>query len=130
MSEGETSNDTGTAKHLPPDRILDDRLDHYRKLGVTQVKLGLADVDGVLRGKYVGLNKFASLLHKNGGFCDCVFGWDVDDQLYDQGIQTGWHTGFPDTGFRLLVESERWLAEENCPYFIAEFVAGPYEQPF
>ena len=124
MSEGETSNDTGTAKHLPPDRILDDRLDHYRKLGVTQVKLGLADVDGVLRGKYVGLNKFASLLHKSGGFCDCVFGWDVDDQLYDQGIQTGWHTGFPDTGFRLLVESERWLAEENCPYFIAEFVAA------
>ena len=29
---------------------------------------------------------------------------------------------FPDTGFRLQVDTERWLAEEQCPYFIAEFV--------
>ena len=61
-------------------------------------------------------------MQKQGGFCDCVFGWDIDDQLYDAGSYTGWHSGFPDTGYRLLVESERWLAEEECPYFIAEFV--------
>ena len=86
------------------------------------MKLGLTDVDGVIRGKYVGLQKFAGLMQKQGGFCDCVFGWDIDDQLYDAGTYTGWHSGFPDTGYRLLVESERWLAEEECPYFIAEFV--------
>ena len=101
---------------------LQETLARYQELGVRQVKLGLTDIDGVIRGKYVGLQKFAALMHKQGGFCDCVFGWDLDDQLYDAGTYTGWHSGFPDTGYRLLVESERWLAEEECPYFIAEFV--------
>ena len=101
---------------------LQEALARYEQLGVRQVKLGLTDIDGVIRGKYVGLRKFASLLTKQGGFCDCVFGWDMDDQLYDAGDYTGWHSGFPDTGFRLQVDTERWLAEEECPYFIAEFV--------
>ena len=101
---------------------LQETLARYQELGVRQVKLGLTDIDGVIRGKYVGLQKFAGLMQKQGGFCDCVFGWDIDDQLYDAGSYTGWHSGFPDTGYRLLVESERWLAEEECPYFIAEFV--------
>ena len=105
----------------PPQR-LQETLARYQELGVRQVKLGLTDIDGVIRGKYVGLQKFAGLMRKQGGFCDCVFGWDLDDQLYDAGTYTGWHSGFPDTGYRLLVESERWLAEEECPYFIAEFV--------
>lgn len=105
----------------PPQR-LQETLARYQELGVRQVKLGLTDIDGVIRGKYVGLQKFAGLMHKQGGFCDCVFGWDIDDQLYDAGTYTGWHSGFPDTGYRLLVESERWLPEEECPYFIAEFV--------
>ena len=56
-------------------------------------------------------------MHNGGGFCDCVFGWDVDDQLYDAGSYTGWHTGFPDARFRLLANSERWLADEGCPFF-------------
>ena len=105
----------------PPQR-LQETLARYQELGVRQVKLGLTDIDGVIRGKYVWLQKCAGLMHKQGGFCDCVFGWDIDDQLYDAGTYTGWHSGFPDTGYRLLVESERWLAEEECPYFIAEFV--------
>lgn len=47
--------------------------------------LGLADIDGVLRGKFVSLEKLNSLLNKGGGFCDCVFGWDVGDHLPDRG---------------------------------------------
>ncbi len=102
--------------------LLDQKLAQYREKGVTRVKLGLTDIDGVIRGKYVGVDKFAGLLEKQGGFCDCVFGWDVDDQLYDASTYTGWHTGFPDTGYRLLVDSERWLPDEDCPYFVGEFV--------
>ncbi len=102
--------------------VLEQKLAQYREKGVTKVKLGLTDMDGVIRGKYVNVDKFAGLLEKLGGFCDCVFGWDVDDQLYEAGQYTGWHTGFPDTGFRLLVDTERWLPDENCPYFIGEFV--------
>lgn len=104
-------------------RQLEEKLNGYRERGAARVKLGLTDIDGVIRGKYVSLDKFASLMKNGGGFCDCVFGWDVDDQLYDSGSYTGWHTGFPDARFRLLVSSERWLVEEACPYFIGEFCA-------
>lgn len=109
-------------------KVLEHKLAQYKERDVFQVKLGLTDIDGVIRGKYVALEKFASLLTKQGGFCDCVFGWDVDDQLYDAGRYTGWHTGFPDVAYRLIVDSERWLPDENCPFFIGEFVAadGPH----
>lgn len=105
------------------ERLLTEKLTAYRERGATRVKLALTDIDGVLRGKYVGLDKFESLLGKGGGFCNCVFGWDVDDQLYDAGRFTGWHTGFPDARFRLLIESERWLSDEGCAFFLGEFVA-------
>ena len=103
--------------------LLAGKLARYQDKGVTKVKLGLTDTDGVLRGKYVGLDKFASLMEKGGGFCDCVFGWDVDDQLYDESGYTGWHTGFPDAQYRLIADSERWLSDENCPFFLGEFTA-------
>ncbi|MDE0366260.1 MAG: glutamine synthetase family protein [Gammaproteobacteria bacterium] len=119
--------------------MIDDRLDSggllaqklagYRERGVSRVKLGLTDLDGVIRGKYVNLDKFTGLMERGGGFCDCVFGWDTDDALYDDARHTGWHTGFPDARYRLLVDTERWLADEGCPYFIGEFTGadgGPH----
>ena len=112
-----------------PADLLQDKLAAYREAGIARVKIGLTDIDGVLRGKYISLEKFASVMAKGGGFCDCVLGWDVDDQLYDAGTFTGWHSGFPDAQYRLVAASERWLAEESCPYFIGEFVAedgGPH----
>ena len=104
--------------------LLQQKLDGYRERGVSKVKLGLTDLDGVIRGKYINLAKFTALMEHGGGFCDCVFGWDSNDELYDDGRHTGWHTGFPDARYRLLVDTERWLAEEACPYFIGEFVAA------
>lgn len=43
------------------------------------VKLGVFDIDGVLRGKYVSKSKFLSVLDKGFGFCDVVLGWDSND---------------------------------------------------
>ena len=91
--------------------------------------LGLADIDGVLRGKFVSADKLAGLRAKDGGFCDCVFGWDMDDALYDSGEEaaTGWHTGFPDARYRLVAATARALpgdgADDGTPYFIGEFAA-------
>src|ERR1041384_1190910 len=67
-----------------------------RGRGVDRAKIGGFDVDGVLRGKYVSLDKLESALGKGFGFCDVVFGWDVADVLYDNAKVTGWHTGYPD----------------------------------
>ena len=87
--------------------------------------LGLADLDGVLRGKYVSAAKLDSLRAKDGGFCDCVFGWDLDDALYEgfgAGAATGWHSGFPDARYRLVGETERVLPS-GAPYFVGEFAS-------
>lgn len=90
---------------------------------INRIKLGVTDMDGVLRGKYISLDKFESIAAATSGFCDCVLGWDMNDQLYDNVEFTGWHTAFPDALYRLDLNTERRLVEEdNLPYFIGEFV--------
>ncbi|UQA56639.1 glutamine synthetase family protein [Polyangium aurulentum] len=64
--------------------------------GIQRAKIGGFDVDGVLRGKYVSLEKLRSALKSGFGFCDVIFGWDIADVLYDNARVTGWHTGYPD----------------------------------
>jgi glutamine synthetase len=73
-----------------------DLLRQLDERGIKRVKIGGFDIDGVLRGKYVSLDKFRSALDKGFGFCDVIFGWDVADALYDKASVTGWHRGFPD----------------------------------
>jgi glutamine synthetase len=89
---------------------------------LTHVKVGVADGDGVLRGKYMSRDKFASALEKGFGFCDVVLGWDSNDQLYDNVSFTGWRTAFPDAALRLLPETARDLTLEGDMIFVlAEF---------
>ena len=93
--------------------------------GLSHVKVGAFDIDGVLRGKYMSAAKFLSSLEGGFGFCDVVLGWDSKDQLYDNVQLTGWHTGYPDTEARIVPESCRALPwEDPVLFFLAEF-AGP-----
>ena len=90
--------------------------------GLTHVKVGVFDVDGILRGKYMSRAKFESSLESGFGFCDVVLGWDSKDQLYDNVRYTGWHTGYPDAPVRLLPETCRALPwEEPVLFFLGEF---------
>jgi glutamine synthetase len=99
-------------------------LQSLQQRGVDKVQLGLTDVDGVLRGKYLALDKFAGVLADGGGFCDCVLGWDVTDKLYDDAKFTGWHTGFPDAKYRLVADTLRWPPATGVPFFLGEFAAA------
>lgn len=104
---------------------LDEKLKEYRSKGATRVKIAITDIDGILRGKYISLDKFESVFKSTGSFCDCVFGWDVADVLYENDVKfTGWHTAYPDALFKLDATTERWLGEENVPFFLGEFVAN------
>ena len=90
--------------------------------GLTHVKIGVFDNDGILRGKYLDRAKFFATLEKGTGFCDVVLGWDSNDQLYDNVTVTGWHTAYPDAPVRLLPETCRALPfEGDMLLFLGEF---------
>lgn len=89
---------------------------------LSHVKVGLIDIDGIMRGKYMAKEKFFSALDNGFGFCDVVLGWDSYDQLYDNVQYTGWHTGYPDAPARIVPESCRELPfESNGLFFLCEF---------
>lgn len=108
---------------MPPLKLnsLAEARDYVEALEVPWVKLGVFDIDGILRGKMVSKAKFLSVLGKGLGFCDVVFGWDSNDRLYDNVKLTGWHTGYPDAGVRLIPESGRHLPLEGGVLFLGEF---------
>jgi glutamine synthetase len=90
--------------------------------GLTHVKVGFADLDGVVRGKYMARNKFFASLESGVKFCDVVFGWDSNDQLYDSSTFTGWHTAFPDATMRIDPSTCRNVSGEgDMLFFLGEF---------
>lgn len=107
-----------------PAKSIQDKIATYRKSGINKVKIAVTDLDGVMRGKYLSLDKFENLIENTGGFCDCIFGWDVADILYDNAKFTGWHTAYPDALFRIDFTSERMIPDENVPFFLADFVTS------
>ena len=99
--------------------------------GVEYVKVAITDIDGVLRGKYMHVDKFLKSIESGYGFCDVIFGWDSSDALYEfkvsdeQNLFTGWHTGFPDQTVKILLDSKRTIPfEKNTPFFLSELKDG------
>src|SRR3989441_3747951 len=89
---------------------------------IEKVKLGGFDVDGVLRGKYISLDKFWSAVESGLGFCDVIFGWDSSDVLYDNVQITGWHTGYPDALARIDLDTFRVIPwEPGVSFFLVDF---------
>ena len=98
---------------------------------VKYVKVAITDLDGVLRGKYMHVDKFLKSIESGYGFCDVIFGWDSSDELYEfnvsdeQNLFTGWHTGFPDQTAKILLDSKRTIPfEKNTPFFLSELKEG------
>jgi len=88
-----------------------------------KVKIAVTDIDGVLRGKYISVEKFLSVVDSGTSFCDVIFGWDAADAAYDNVSYTGWHTGYPDAAARLDLSTFRKIPWENdLPFFLGELV--------
>ncbi len=98
-------------------------LEAVRKYPGNRVKVAVADIDGVLRGKYLHKDKFFSAAEGGFGFCDVVFGWDSQDVCYDNTTITGWHKGFPDVLARIDLKTHRNVPwDDGVPFFLGEFV--------
>lgn len=97
--------------------------DQFEARKIRKVKVGAVDIDGVLRGKYISLDKFFSAAEGNFGFCDVIFGWDLSDTLYDNVTFTGWHTGYPDALAKIDLGTLRFVPwEPDTAFFLADFL--------
>jgi glutamine synthetase len=103
-------------------------LEYVKSHPSKKVKVAVADIDGVLRGKYMSAEKFLSIADSEFGFCDVVFGWDAGDIAYDNTNYTGWHTGYPDAKARIDLNTFRKIPWENdVPFFLGDFVDSKNE---
>ncbi len=86
------------------------------------IQVGLFDLNGILRGKYLSTQKFQSALENGFGFCDVVLGGDCDDQLINGMKHTGWHSGYPDAPVSIDVDTARELPfAQDTLLLLAEF---------
>lgn len=98
-------------------------LDFVKTHPAGKVKIAYADIDGILRGKYISTDKFLAAVDGGTAFCDVIFGWDANDVAYDNGKYTGWHTGYPDSPARIDLKSFRRIPWENdLPLFLGELI--------
>jgi len=98
-------------------------IEEIRASDAQKVKVAIADIDGVLRGKYIHKEKFLSVIDSGFGFCNVIFGWDCNDVCYDNVEYTGWHTGYPDALACIDVDTHRKIPwDEETSFFLADFV--------
>ena len=84
-----------------------------------KIKVAIIDIDGVARGKFMSKNKFISALESEFGFCQVVFGWDMNDACYDNVKVTGWHTGYGDLEAKIDPSTIRTIPwEDDIPFLI------------
>jgi len=95
---------------------------YLKEKNVDKIKFAFADIDGILRGKIIGNEKFTDGLKDGYGFCDVVFGWDSADAVYNNVELTGWHTGYPDRPAKIDLSTFRIIPwQDNIPFFLADF---------
>jgi len=97
-------------------------IEELKSKGEQKIKIAFADIDGILRGKMVHIDKFIDIVENSIGFCNVIFGWDSNDVCYDNVKLTGWHTGYPDAkGSIDLTTFRRVPWEGNIPFFLGDF---------
>ena len=114
-----------TSKKKTPDEH--PALTQFKQSDAKKVKVAVADIDGVLRGKYLHRDKFLGAAEPapggGFGFCDVVLGWDMMDVTYDNTTATGWQHGYPDALARLDLNTARHVPwDDGVPFFLGEFV--------
>ena len=103
----------------------------FKEKNIQYVKVAITDIDGVLRGKYMHVDKFLNSTETGFGFCDVIFGWDSADNLYEfkptegEELFTGWHTGYPDQTVSVVLDSKRKIPfENNILLYLSELKEG------
>ncbi|KAK6351623.1 hypothetical protein TWF718_004778 [Orbilia javanica] len=99
--------------------------------GDDKVKLAGLDVDGILRGKMISLDKFKSIVTTGFGFCSVVFGWDMHDQTYFKELLiSNQENGYHDIIAKVDLKTFRRIPwENNVPFFLVSFYDPDTDEP-
>lgn len=106
--------------------MIKDNIAKARKEGHKFIRIAVPDIDGVLRGKYISLDKLESMEDLGFGFCNVIFGWDINDAVYDQSEKTGWQFGYPDALASLDINTWRQIPwQDNKPMLLGDLSQDP-----
>src|SRR5947207_11752916 len=96
-------------------------LEEIRRHPAGRVKVAVADVDGVIRGKVVHVDSFLSAVDTGVAFN--IFGFDLRDRPMDNAFMAGKDHGFPDATVRLDLGTYRQVPwDDDVPFFLGDFV--------
>jgi glutamine synthetase len=118
-----TNGSTNSTEGVTNVRELDEWIERE---GIRFFKIGIFDIDGVLRGKYVDRKKLLSAVDSGFGFCDVVLGWDMHDELYERVEVSGWHTGYRDAPVQLDLSTLRRIPLEEETLLLVGSFTGEY----
>lgn len=96
-----------------------------------KVKIGGADVDGIVRGKMMSKKKFFSVASDGFGFCSLIFGWDMHDQTYFKELKvSNKENGYWDILAVPDLNSFRRIPwEDDVPFFMVSFLDPETREP-
>ena len=84
-----------------------------------RVKIGVTDLDGVIRAKYLSAEKVLAAAEHGFGFCNVIFGWDIGDSVYEAPLPD---PAFRDARARLDFSTLRRVPwEDNVPFVLGDF---------
>jgi len=97
-------------------------IEHITELDTQSIKFAVTDIDGVLRGKLISKEKFLKSLKDGIGFCNVIFGWDINDTTYSFESVSGWQNGYPDSFASIDQDTFREIPwDDQKPFFLADF---------
>lgn len=71
-------------------------LELIKREKIETVQIGYADIQGVLRGKYIPSPFFIDTIDKGIPFCVVALGWDIQCEIVEGIPLSAWENGFPD----------------------------------
>ena len=97
-------------------------ISHINQQESNSIKFAVTDIDGVLRGKLISKEKFLKSLDNGLGFCNVVFGWDINDATYTNTMVSGWQTGYPDSLSTIDINTLRKIPwDDDKLFFLGDF---------
>jgi glutamine synthetase len=74
----------------------------------------------------ISRKKFLQAIKEGLGFCNVIFGWDMNDACYDNSSVSGWQTGYPDAFATIDLGTYRTIPwDHHLPFFLADFSNSP-----